>query len=235
MHFPMNAASMLRLFCVIWCGVAACGAQAPADVYRIGGGVSPPRLHYKVEPKYSDEARAARLAGKVMMKVVIGTDGKAHDIQVLHSLGLGLDEKAIEAVSQWQFEPGTKGGEPVRVFAQIEVNFRLLDNPQGVPWHLGRVEFHLPPEVSRPVIKKGPSPHVAGDSSSATATLTFNINETGTPDNIQIEKTSDEDWASSVTAVLREWKFTPASKDGSPVSVPCTMDFVRGDETTQAR
>jgi hypothetical protein len=98
-----------------------------------------------------------------------------------------------------------------------------------------RVGFRLPSGVSRPVIDKVEAPHFADDSSIAIATLTFDIDETGRPNNIQIEKTSDEDWASSVTAVLRKWKFTPASKDGSPVSVPCTMDFVRGNETTLVR
>ncbi len=131
--------------------------------------------------------------------------------------------------SQWQFESGTKAGEPVNVIAQIEVNFRLVDDPKGVPWHLGRVEFHLPPGVSRPVIKDGPIPAGADIRESANVTVAFDIDEAGSPNNIQIDKSSDEDWARDVTAALRKWKFTPASKDGSPISVPCTMDFVRGN------
>jgi protein TonB len=53
-------------------------------------------------------------------------DGKASDIKVVRSLGLGLDEKAIEAVEKWKFKPGMKNGVPVAVMATIEVNFRLL-------------------------------------------------------------------------------------------------------------
>jgi TonB family protein len=57
---------------------------------------------------------------------VIDTDGRAKDARVLKSVGYGLDEKAVEAVSKWTFQPGTRGGQAVHVEAQIEVNFRLL-------------------------------------------------------------------------------------------------------------
>jgi len=109
---------------------AAAPAPAPAaasnGVYRVGGGVTAPQLAYKTEPAYSEEARAASYQGTVILSVVIGTDGAPHNIQVLSSLGLGLDDQAIEAVSQWKFKPGTKDGAPVPVAATIEVNFRLL-------------------------------------------------------------------------------------------------------------
>ncbi len=102
------------------------GPRASSGTYRIGGSVSAPRVLSKVEPDYSEEARLGALQGTVVMSVVIGVDGMAHDIIVTRPLGLGLDDKAVEALSQWRFAPGTKGGEPVPVFATIEVNFRLL-------------------------------------------------------------------------------------------------------------
>jgi TonB family protein len=224
----MNGANTRRLLCGILYAVALCGAQAPEGVHDLGGGVSPPRIRFKVEPEYSKEARAALLAGTVLLQVIVGTDGKARDFKVLRSIGLGLDENAIAAVSRWEFEPGTKGGQPVNVQAKIQVNFRL-GNTKGITWHLGRVVFQLPQGASRPVIEKTSRPHTADGTLGATATLTFDIDESGTPKNIQIEKGSAEDWANDVTAVLRKWRFTPASKDGAPVSVPCTMDFVRGN------
>jgi TonB family protein len=98
----------------------------PDDVFSVGRGVSAPVPLKKQEPNYSVEARAARLQGSVVIQVAIGTDGLAHGARVLRGVGLGLDENAIEAVSQWQFKPGMKDGQPVKVKATIEVNFRLL-------------------------------------------------------------------------------------------------------------
>ena len=90
-----------------------------------------PRLLVKVEPEYSEEAREAKLQGTVMLAVEIWEDGLAHNIRVLRSLGLGLDEKAIEAVQKWKFAPGRKNGVPVRVAAQIQMSFRLLTRESG--------------------------------------------------------------------------------------------------------
>ncbi len=95
-------------------------------VFRIGGGVSAPRLLTRVEPQYSDEARAARLDGTVVLSLVVDADGRPRDLRILRPLGLGLDAKALDAIAQWRFAPGTRFGEPVPVQANVEINFRLL-------------------------------------------------------------------------------------------------------------
>jgi TonB family protein len=87
--------------------------------------MKPPKLTQKVEPEYTEEARAAMFQGTVLLAVVITPEGRADNIRVQRSLGLGLDEKAIEAVRQWTFDPATMGGQPIAVSATIEVNFRL--------------------------------------------------------------------------------------------------------------
>jgi TonB family protein len=106
---------------------------APSGPRQIPPGQQPPRgaptVTYKRDPEYTEEARRAKLEGAVTLKVVVGADGVAKNIQVVRSLGLGLDEKAIEAVSQWKFRPGEKNGQPVDVPATIEVNFRLVVRP----------------------------------------------------------------------------------------------------------
>jgi TonB family protein len=92
----------------------------------IGNGMRAPKLTYKVEPAYTDEARAAKLHGAVILTIEVGTDGLAHNIQLKQGIGLGLDESAAEAVSRWTFQPATKDGQPVNVTATVEVNFKLL-------------------------------------------------------------------------------------------------------------
>jgi TonB family protein len=102
------------------------GGGVGGGVYRIGGGVTAPSLVSKVEPEYSEEARKARYQGVVTLYIQVDPDGRARNMRVLHSLGMGLDERALEAVKQWRFKPGMKDGRPVTVEALIEVAFRLL-------------------------------------------------------------------------------------------------------------
>jgi len=94
-------------------------------VFHVGGGVTAPRALYQPDPEYSEEARRAKFQGVVVLNVVIGPDGRPRDLRVARSLGMGLDEKAIEAVRQWKFAPATKDGHPVAVQVGIEVAFRL--------------------------------------------------------------------------------------------------------------
>jgi len=88
-------------------------------------GLTPPKLSYKVEPSYTEEARDAKIQGTVVVQVVVNENGIAEDIVIVRSLDEGLDERAKQAIAQWRFEPGTKNGEAVPVLATIEVNFKL--------------------------------------------------------------------------------------------------------------
>jgi len=102
------------------------GGGIGGGVYSIGGGVTSPVLLQEVEPEYSEEARKAKYQGTVVLYVVIDKEGMPRDLKVVKPLGLGLDEKAMEAVKQWRFRPAYLNGEAVAVAAQVEVNFRLL-------------------------------------------------------------------------------------------------------------
>jgi TonB family protein len=96
-------------------------------VYRIGdAGLIAPVALYRPEPEYSEEARKAKWQGSVLIHLDIDEHGLPCNVRVVQPLGLGLDEKAVEAVSRWRFKPGMKGGRPVVVGANIEVSFRLL-------------------------------------------------------------------------------------------------------------
>ena len=91
-----------------------------------GSGVTAPILLSKVEPEFSEEARKAKRQGMVVLMAEVDTNGRVRRMRIVQSLGLGLDEKAMDAVSQWKFRPGFKDGKPTVVAAVIEVNFRLL-------------------------------------------------------------------------------------------------------------
>jgi TonB family protein len=97
--------------------------------YRIGGGVSPPVPIHQVEPGYTEEARRAGIQGVVLLSIVVDENGQPQSIRVTRSLDPGLDQKAIEALSQWRFRPGQKDGKPVPVMASVQLNFRIADRP----------------------------------------------------------------------------------------------------------
>jgi len=101
------------------------GGGIGGGTYRVGGSVLAPRPLATPDPDYTEQARDARLQGMCVLGLIVGTDGKPRDIRVIRKLGLGLDEKAILAVSQWTFAPATKNGTPVPVQISVQVSFKL--------------------------------------------------------------------------------------------------------------
>ncbi len=104
-----------------------CGSLISSEtVGRVGRGTTPPKPIKTGDPEYSEAARKAALQGTVVLWAVICADGRVGDVRIQKSLGHGLDQKAIEAVRRWRFEPARKDGVPVPVQVNIEVNFRLF-------------------------------------------------------------------------------------------------------------
>jgi TonB family protein len=92
---------------------------------HVGGGVAAPVLVYSVDPEFSDEARRAKYQGVSVLSIVVDAQGNVQSARVLRPLGMGLDEKAIEAVKQYRFRPATFQGKSVPVEVNIEINFRI--------------------------------------------------------------------------------------------------------------
>jgi protein TonB len=92
----------------------------------VRGAFTAPKVLYQVDPEFSEEARQAKHYGTVILVVDVDTTGRAVNFRIAKSLGLGLDEKAMEAVSRWKFRPAQRNGRAVTVPATIEVNFHLL-------------------------------------------------------------------------------------------------------------
>ena len=101
------------------------GGGYGGGAYRVGGGVSAPKALFAPDPEYSEEARKAKYQGTVVLWLVVDANGRPQQIRVQRALGMGLDEKAIEAVKQWKFDPARKDGQAVPVMINVEVNFRL--------------------------------------------------------------------------------------------------------------
>ena len=100
-------------------------AGTGGDTFRIGKGVTPPRVIYQTDPEFSEEARKAKYQGNCVLGLVVDANGRPTNIRILNALGMGLDEKAIESVKNWKFEPGKKDGHDVAVEIAVEVDFHL--------------------------------------------------------------------------------------------------------------
>jgi len=108
--------------------------------YHVGDGVTAPKLIYSDEPQFSEKARKQKIAGSCVLSMAVGTDGKVSDVHVVTSIAdslnkpdkkdragaLSLDEKAVEAVQQYRFEPAIFQGKPVPVDLKVGVSFQVF-------------------------------------------------------------------------------------------------------------
>ncbi|MGE5322575.1 MAG: energy transducer TonB [Actinomycetota bacterium] len=101
------------------------GPGVGPGIFHVGNGVSAPRPVYTPEPEFTEEARKAKYQGVVVLSAVVGVDGRVHDARVVRSLGMGLDERALQVVKLWKFDPGKKDGRPVPVQMGLEISFNL--------------------------------------------------------------------------------------------------------------
>jgi protein TonB len=102
------------------------GGNYGGGLRRIGGGVSEPQLIFKVDPEFSEEARKAKFMGIVLVNLVVDQNGLPQNVHLVRGVGMGLDEKAIEAVKQYRFKPARENGKPVAVQLNVEVNFQIF-------------------------------------------------------------------------------------------------------------
>jgi len=114
--------------------VADSNPQGPVDgVYRVGRDIKAPRAISMPEPGFSEQARAAGYGGVCVLELVVDAEGMPQNIRVTRPLGMGLDDKSIEAVRQWRFSPSLKDGTPVAVRINVETNFHLYDQGDKKP------------------------------------------------------------------------------------------------------
>ena len=102
------------------------GGNTGGGVMHVGGAVRPPVPIFTPDPEFSEEARKAKFSGNVEVYLWVDEQGNPSHIKVARGVGMGLDEKAVEAVRQYKFKPAMQNGKPVKVDLYIEVNFQIF-------------------------------------------------------------------------------------------------------------
>ena len=105
---------------------ATAPTQANEPIHKVGGHISAPEVKHRVPAQYTDEAKRANYEGVCLIGLIVNAQGNPVNVHVVRPLGMGLDEKAIEAIKQYKFKPAMKNGKtPVPVMVTIEVDFKL--------------------------------------------------------------------------------------------------------------
>ena len=187
-----------------------------------------PKLVSRSDPEYAEEARIAKLIGTFTVSFIVREDAKVRDVSAAAPLGLGLGEKAIEAVSSWRFKPGLKDGIPVAVAMNAEMTFMLAVG-RG-EWSLSRALFDAPAGTARPVLIAAQYPATYETSGSdGSVVISFDVDPKGTTANLHVEHSSNSALESEVIGIVRSWRFQPGVKGSDRVSVRCTLEFVKQD------
>lgn len=105
---------------------------------KIGGDVSMPVVVHTAAPQFSDEARKEKFSGMVIVNLIVDTNGRPQNVHVVRGVGMGLDEKALEAVRQYSFKPAMENGKPVPVQLNVQVNFQIFKDQKDAEDYLAR-------------------------------------------------------------------------------------------------
>jgi TonB family protein len=225
------APRIAQWFTIFAC-LAAIAQESPGPqltVFRLGPGIAAPFVVAKAKPEYTAEARLAKLEGSVLLSMVVDADGQPRDIHVDRSLGLGLDEGAVENVRRWQFKPGTKDGTAVAVRVNEEVFFHTQRDLWD--WHAARVVFAMPDGAARPVVVETKFPATVDEEQNASVTIAFDVPPSGVPAKAMVVKSSNPKWEKDLMEALRGWRFRPGTQNGKPVTVRSWFEFVRGSHS----
>jgi len=200
---------------------AAIKVSSAASASNLSAVAAPAVDQYTSPPLYSDEARSLGVEGKVVLEVTIGVDGKLRNIQVTHGLGFGLDQNALVAVRNWHFVPGRRNGRPVGSSIRVDVEFNLktAELNESIA---NDMATRIGPGVTPPqvVYRSDPVSPATGQSAAGGAVvLDAIIPEDGIPRVIRVIRSLDWQFDESAINALRQWRFSPAMKDGNPVKV----------------
>ena len=213
----------------LWLMPFLLAAQSPQPV------VTSPVLIKQSAPEYTAEARAAGLQGTVWLYLEVGADGKPVDVQITHGLGLGLDEKAVQAAQEWVYQPATREGQPIKALGQsASVTFRLEG---GGPWRVRQTAYALERDrdpvapddlvaVTPPVPVRLSMPNSASCPADATyAAVQFRVAADGTAQDFG---PSPDAGTKAATQALKGWSFTPGKTRRGAHAYTALVEFECG-------
>ena len=186
----------------------------------------------QTQPKYTEEARLAGVEGTAVVYAEIAKDGSPDSLRVLRSLGYGLDQEAIRTVQQWRFEPNLQNGQVIRVATYVPVRFRLDRQIYGAQQPVtGDNEIFQIAEggITAPSILSRMAPSYTEEARTAklegTVVLFAEITSTGAVENVAVLQKLGKGLDESAVRAIKQWKFSPATKDGRPVAVMITIEM----------
>ncbi|MDQ6759797.1 MAG: TonB family protein [Acidobacteriota bacterium] len=199
------------------------------------------RVSRRLDPDYTAEGTLARLEGDVLIAADVTPGGAVAEVRLVRPLGLGLDEAAMQAVRQWQFEPATVRGQRISQTTRLSVHFQLPFHPAG--WRTSSVQFSTPQNEIRPVLfakindsasaRKVDSADfieaaeiARAMSRSPTVRLSLEIDMSGNPTNVNVEDASAPAWGEAAVREVLKWRFRPGAEKGRSVSVFCQIGLV---------
>jgi TonB family protein len=209
------------------------GTMGPDGVYRLGSGVSQPtRLSGEgiVPPELAVELG---VHGEVDVSLVVQPDGTVRDLKLVHQIGYGLDEKAIEAARKWRFKPGLKDGNPVPVPIQIGFVVSPPDPRSPGMWSSGPMVFALEAGLTPPVVKDGTMPKPGQQDLNESVVLEFTVDSKGLVKNIH-PVSGTQPASDLLSRSLATWKFWPGMKGQQPTEATGSVRFFNGQRDEAA-
>jgi TonB family protein len=187
---------------------------------------------FKVDPVYTEEAKQVGLEGTVVLYAEVTPYGEAEGVRVLRSLGLGLDQKAVEAVRQWRFEPAFTGqGQPMRVATTVLVNFCLpAQESTGIRLYKpeNKAIFRLEEGITPPRVSSRVEPTYTEKARVAklqgVVQLYCEVTAEGRVENLQVLRGLGMGMDEAAASSLRQWRFHPAMRGGQPIPVILTVE-----------
>jgi TonB family protein len=208
-------------------------AKAQDAPHRVGGDVSAPRLVFKTEPTYTEEARKAGVETTVVAILTVREDGSPTKIRIARGAGFGLDETAIEAIEAWRFSPGMKEGRPIPIMASVEVHFRLMNRNHEN--QVARLNFTLQQGASRPELKSGEIPANPDTPGDQWLRIRLQVSAEGKAQNLTVLDATNDKWEQAVLHKLKSWRFHPSMLQGSAVEAEGIFELTHGRERPPAK